>query len=69
MTAASTAEITRHQAVEPELKRTVWEALPTLRHMTQASQELGKRDFFTEMIHVSDAGRDPRFQRCDLAAV
>ena len=61
MTAASTAEITRHQAVEPELKRTVWEALPTLRHMTQASQELGKRDFFTEMIHVSDVAEIPGF--------
>jgi hypothetical protein len=61
MTAASTAEITRHQTVEPEIKRSVWEALPTLRHMTQASQELGKRDFFTEMIHVSDVAEIPGF--------
>jgi hypothetical protein len=61
MTAASTEEITRHQAVEPEIKRIVWEALPTLRHMTQASQELGKRDFFTEMIHVSDVAEIPGF--------
>ena len=61
MTAASTEEITRHQAVEPDIKREVWEALPTLRHMTQASQELGKRDFFTEMIHVSDVAEIPGF--------
>ena len=61
MTAASTEEITRHQAVEPEIKRSVWEALPTIRHMTQASQELGKRDFFTEMIHVSDVAEIPGF--------
>ena len=29
--------------------------------MTQASQELGKRDFFTEMIHVSDVAEIPGF--------
>jgi hypothetical protein len=61
MTAASTEEITHHQAVEPEIKREVWEALPTLQHMTQASQELGKRDFFTEMIHVSEVAEIPGF--------
>lgn len=61
MTAASTEEITRHRAVEPEIKRDVWDALPTIHHMTQASQELGKRDFFTEMIHVSDVAEIPGF--------
>jgi hypothetical protein len=61
MTAASTEEITRHQAVEPEIKRDVWDALPTIQYMTQASQELGKRDFFTEMIHVSDVAEIPGF--------
>jgi hypothetical protein len=52
LTAASTQEITRHRAVEPEVKREVWDSLPTIQYMTLASQELGKRDFFTEMIHV-----------------
>jgi hypothetical protein len=61
MTAASTEEITRHRAVEPEIKREVWDALPTIHEMTQASQELGKRDFFTEMIHVSDVAEIPGF--------
>ena len=61
MTAASTEEITRHEAVEPEIPRSVWDALPTILHMTQASQELGKRDFFTEMIHVSDVAEIPGF--------
>jgi hypothetical protein len=61
MTAASTEEITRHQAVEPEIKRDVWDALHTIHEMTQASHELGKRDFFTEMIHVSDVAEIPGF--------
>ena len=61
VTAASTQEITRHRAVEPEVKREVWDSLPTIQYMTQASQELGKRDFFTEMIHVSDVAEIPGF--------
>jgi hypothetical protein len=61
LTAASTEEITRHRAVEPEVKREVWDSLPTIQYMAQASQELGKRDFFTEMIHVSDVAEIPGF--------
>ena len=61
LTAASTQEITRHRAVEPEVKREVWDSLHTIQYMTQASQELGKRDFFTEMIHVSDVAEIPGF--------
>ncbi|HEX9386804.1 MAG TPA: hypothetical protein VF918_10835, partial [Anaerolineales bacterium] len=61
MTAASTQEITRHEVVKPDIKREVWDELPTIQYMTQASQELGKRDFFTEMIHVSDVAEIPGF--------
>ncbi len=61
MTAASTQEITRHQVVKPDVKRKVWDDLLTIQYMTQASQELGKRDFFTEMIHVSDVAEIPGF--------
>jgi hypothetical protein len=61
LTAASTKEITRHKVVEPNVKREVWDHLPTIQYMTQASQELGKRDFFTEMIHVSDVAEIPGF--------
>ena len=61
MTAASTQEITRHQVVKPDIKREVWDDLPTIQYMTQASQELGKRDFFTEMILVSDVAEIPGF--------
>jgi len=61
MTAASTEEITRHQVVEPEIKQEEWNSLSTLREMTRASQELGKRDFFTEMIQVSELAEIPGF--------
>jgi hypothetical protein len=61
MTAASTEEITRHKVVEPEIRREVWDHLPTIHHMTEASQELGKRAFFTEMIHVSEVAEIPGF--------
>jgi hypothetical protein len=61
LTAASTREITRHRVVKPDIKREAWDNLPTIQYMTQASQELGKRDFFTEMIHVSDVAEIPGF--------
>jgi len=61
MTAASTEEITRHQVVEPEIKQEEWNSLSTLQEMTRASQELGKRDFFTEMIQVSELAEIPGF--------
>ena len=61
MTAASTQEITRHRVVKPDVSREVWDGLPTIGYMIRASQELGKRDFFTEMIHVSDVAEIPGF--------
>ncbi len=61
MTAASTKEITKHQVVEPAITREEWDSLLTIREMTRASQELGRRDFFTEMIQVSDVAEIPGF--------
>ncbi|MGZ9167214.1 MAG: hypothetical protein ACXW4U_18745, partial [Anaerolineales bacterium] len=61
MTAASTEEITDHLAVEPEVRREEWNNLPAIKEMTRASQELGRRDFFTEMIQVSDVAEVPGF--------
>ncbi|HEX6034686.1 MAG TPA: hypothetical protein VFY83_09645, partial [Anaerolineales bacterium] len=60
-TAASTSEITNHQTVEPPITREEWESLATLDEMTRASHELGKRDFFTEMIKVSQVAEIPGF--------
>jgi hypothetical protein len=61
LTAASTSEITKHKTVEPPIPREDWEGLANISHMTQASQELGKRDFFTEMIKVSQLAEIPGF--------
>lgn len=61
LTAASTREITKHQVVEPAIGREEWNRLPTIGEMTRASQELGKRDFFTEMIQVSELAEIPGF--------
>jgi hypothetical protein len=61
LTAASTREITNHRVVEPPIPRQEWEALPSIPEMTRASHELGKRDFFTEMIQVSQLAEIPGF--------
>ena len=61
LTAASTHEITEHQTVEPPIPRAQWENLTTISDMTRASRELGRRDFFTEMIRVSDVAEIPGF--------
>jgi hypothetical protein len=61
MTAASTEEITKHLAVKPEIKQEEWTNLPTIQEMIQASQELGRRDFFTEMIQISNLAEIPGF--------
>ena len=60
-TAASTSEITNHETVEPPVTRDEWESLATIDEMTRASHELGKRDFFTEMIKVSQVAEIPGF--------
>ena len=61
LTAASTSEITDHETVEPPITREEWESLTTIDDMTRASHELGKRDFFTEMIKVSQLAEIPGF--------
>lgn len=61
LTAASTREITNHQVVEPPIGREEWEHFPGIEQMTRASQELGKRDFFTEMIKVAQLAEIPGF--------
>jgi hypothetical protein len=61
LTAASTEEITNHEVVEPPIRQEEWADLPTIDEMTRASQELGKRDFFTEMIKVSQVAEVPGF--------
>jgi hypothetical protein len=61
MTAASTREITRHREVEPRIEQEQWSRLAAIKEMIQASKEFGRRDFFTEMIRVSDVAEVPGF--------
>ncbi len=51
-TIASTHEITDHQVLESLIARKQWESLSTPHAMRQAGQELGKRNFFTEMVMI-----------------
>jgi hypothetical protein len=59
LTAASTDEITNHQVVEPPIKQEVWSRLSTVEEMIRASREFGRRDFFTEMIRISQVAEVP----------
>ena len=61
LTAASTSEITDHETIDPPITREEWASLTTIDDMTRASHELGKRDFFTEMIKVSQLAEIPGF--------
>ena len=61
LTAASTREITNHETVEPPIASREWEGLTSIGEMTRASHELGQRDFFTEMIKVSQVAEIPGF--------
>jgi hypothetical protein len=61
MTAASTMELTNHQIAEPAIPQAEWSKCAAIPEMIQASQELGKRDFFTELIQISDVAEIPGF--------
>ncbi|HID87471.1 MAG TPA: hypothetical protein EYP55_08865 [Anaerolineae bacterium] len=59
VTVLSTIEANRHQVVGEAIPREVWEGLDTPPAMMRASQELGKRAFFTEMVRIADLVRVP----------
>ena len=52
VTTESTHEITNHQVMEPMVTRETWEAMSTPEAMTRAGKELGKRNFFTDMVRI-----------------
>ncbi len=54
VTVLSTTEANNHVVVDEEIPREVWEGLDTPPAMMKASQELGRRRFFTEMVRVAD---------------
>lgn len=54
VTAMSTFEITEHQVVGELIPRQKWDSLKTPDAMQRAGHELGKRQFFTEMVLVTN---------------
>ena len=52
LTAVSTHEITDHELVGEPIPQSVWSALATPGAMRTAGLELGRRQFFTEMVRV-----------------
>ncbi len=51
-TVASTHEITDHQVLDEFISQAQWKSLRTPDAMRRAGQELGKRNFFTEMVLI-----------------
>jgi hypothetical protein len=54
VTTESTDEVTDHEIIEPLIKRDLWQSLSTPEAMRRAGQELGARNFFTEMVRIED---------------
>jgi len=54
LTAACTQEITQHQVVGELIPFELWRSLTTPAAMRQAGHELGKRNFFTDMVRIAD---------------
>jgi len=54
VTSLSTHEITNHKVVGDLIPRRIWDGLNTPQAMRYAAQMLGKRNFFTEMVRISD---------------
>lgn len=54
VTTNSTQEITDHEVVEPVIPAEQWQGLSTPEAMRRAGQELGERNFFTNMLRIED---------------
>jgi hypothetical protein len=54
LTAACTTEVNQHQVVGEPIPKTLWQGLSTPAAMRVAGQELGERNFFTQMIRIAD---------------
>jgi hypothetical protein len=58
-TTMSTNEVNQHQVVGEPIPRAVWQNLSTPAAMSEAGQRLGQRDFFTDMVRISDLVQVP----------
>lgn len=53
VTAESTDEVTAHTSVGNPIPQDVWAGLETPQAMCEAGRQLGRRDFFTEMVRIA----------------
>jgi hypothetical protein len=53
-TAVSTTEVSQHEVTGEPISRRQWQRLSTPAAMRAAGQELGKRNFFTQMVRIAD---------------
>lgn len=53
-TYACTHEVTEHQTIGDPISREIWDELRTPAAMARAARELGRRNFFTDMVRISD---------------
>lgn len=53
-TSFSTSEVTDHKTLQDPIPAPVWQNLPSISAMKQASRMFGKRHFFTQMVRIED---------------
>jgi len=59
VTTLCTSEVNQHQMVGDPIPRSVWQSLETPAAMCEAAQQLGQRNFFTEMVRIADLVKVP----------
>jgi hypothetical protein len=59
VTTVSTSEVNQHQVVGEPIPHGLWQRLSTPGAMCMAGQQLGKRNFFTEMVYIPNLVQVP----------
>jgi len=59
VTTLSTSEVNKHQVVGEPIPCALWQSLTTPAAMCMAGQQLGKRNFFTEMVRIANLVQVP----------
>lgn len=59
VTTESTVDVKEHELVGDRIARDVWDGLSTPSEMASAARELGRRNFFTDMVRISDVVQVP----------
>ena len=59
VTTVCTREVTEHEIVGEPISYSLWQSLGTPKAMRAAARQLGRRDFFTEMVRINDLVQVP----------